>query len=422
MTTSWLFLAVSIYGALYTLVAYRPPRWSIGVGPVFFAHWLTTELATHHLVWQAVATVVFARLGAFSHWPGWVGLGITALSWAGLVGLVRQAHRVETAVEEALRDGLGGEYRAELGGRFDSRQRLPRYRLAMAFHFRRRDVQRVASVPYGPYGRRNTLDVWHHREPAERAPVLFWIHGGGWVIGHKAQQALPMLNHMAAQGWICVSINYRLSPRSKFPDHLVDVKRALAWVRSHIAEYGGDPSFVLVTGGSAGGHLAALTALTANDPEYQPGFETADTSVQACVPFYGVYDLTNRLRSHPPIEGWGFVRFLERRVMGVRLRDDPDAFAKASPVDRVHPDAPPFFVIHGDQDVLAPVADAREFVQRLRSVSKEPVAYLELRGAQHAFEVFHSIRTTHVVRGVERFGAWAHTRHAAKHVGAREAR
>ena len=116
------------------------------------------------------------------------------------------------------------------------------------------------------------------------------------------------------------------------------------------------------------------------------------------------------------------MRFLERRVMGVRLRDDPDAFAKASPVDRVHPDAPPFFVIHGDQDVLAPVADAREFVQRLRSVSKEPVAYLELRGAQHAFEVFHSIRTTHVVRGVERFGAWAHTRHAAKHVGAREAR
>ena len=98
--------------------------------------------------------------------------------------------------------------------------------------------------------------------------------------------------HLAAEGWVCVAANYRLSPRAVFPDHLVDCKQALAWIREHIAEYGGDPDLICVTGGSAGGHLAAMAALTANEPQYQPGFESADTSVAACVPFYGVYDFT----------------------------------------------------------------------------------------------------------------------------------
>ena len=84
--------------------------------------------------------------------------------------------------------------------------------------------------------------------------------------------------HLAAQGWVCVAINYRLAPRDPFPAHIVDVKRAIAWIREHIAEYGGDPSYLAITGGSAGGHLAALAALTPNDPAYQPGFEDADTS------------------------------------------------------------------------------------------------------------------------------------------------
>ncbi|MBL7660064.1 alpha/beta hydrolase, partial [Escherichia coli] len=93
-------------------------------------------------------------------------------------------------------------------------------------------------------------------------------------------------------GWICVAINYRHSPRNTWPDHILDVKRALAWVKAHISEYGGDPDFIAITGGSAGGHLSSLAALTPNDPRFQPGFEEADTRVQAAVPFYGVYDFT----------------------------------------------------------------------------------------------------------------------------------
>ena len=75
-------------------------------------------------------------------------------------------------------------------------------------------------------------------------------------------QSLPLLGHMAEHGWVCVSINYRLSPRATWPDHIVDVKRALAWTKANIAGHGGDPGFVAVTGGSAGGHLAAMCLQT----------------------------------------------------------------------------------------------------------------------------------------------------------------
>jgi acetyl esterase/lipase len=262
-------------------------------------------------------------------------------------------------------------------------------------------VQVTRDIPYvSGGGPRQRLDVYAPKEGARRAPVLLQVHGGGWTIGNKRHQALPLLYHLAAHGWVCVAANYRLSPKATFPDHLVDLKAALAWIRDHIDSYGGDPQFVAATGGSAGGHLSAMLALTANDPEYQPGFEHVDTSLRGCVPLYGVYDLSNAfgLQAEQGMDG-----LLERYVMKRSLAEDPAAFRRASPMHRIHPDAPPFFVIHGTHDSLASVEEAREFAKRLRVVSKSPVAYAEIPGAQHAFEVFHSLRTSYVVAAVERF-------------------
>ena len=156
-------------------------------------------------------------------------------------------------------------------------------------------------------------------------------------------------------------------PRSASPSTSIDCKRAIAWWREHAEEHGGDPDFLCVTGGSAGGHLTALVGLTANDPRFQPGFEDVDTSVRAAVPFYGVYDFTNRLGTwHKDTVR----RFFEPMVMQRKLADDPEAFAAYSPMDQVRADAPPFLVIHGSIDTLAPVEDAREFVRRLRETSE----------------------------------------------------
>ena len=223
-----------------------------------------------------------------------------------------------------------------------------------------RAVQATRNVDYWGDGlRRHRLDVYRSRlAPPEKAPVMVYVHGGGWVIGDKREQGKPMMFELVARGWVCVAINYRLSPKATWPDHIVDVKRALAWVKEHIGEYGGDPAFVAISGGSAGGHLCALAALTAGDPAFQPGFEEADTSVQACVPFYGVMDLTSSPEGSA-IFGPGLVEMLEKTVMKVKEADHPEVFRDASPTYRVHAGAPPFFVLQGANDTLVPVETAR---------------------------------------------------------------
>ncbi|HEU5456936.1 MAG TPA: alpha/beta hydrolase, partial [Nocardioides sp.] len=226
----------------------------------------------------------------------------------------------------------------------------------------------------------------------------------GWTIGTKDQQGIPLMQHMASRGWVCVAINYRLAPRDPFPAHIVDVKKAIAWIRENIAAYGGNPDYIAITGGSAGGHLTALAALTANDPAFQPGFEDADTTVQAAVPHYGVYDFAG-------VTGLRSVELLRDSFLAPRIFQKPwpearEQFEAASPILRVTPEAPDFFVLHGVHDTLVPVAQARLFVEELKAVSKKTVVYAELPGAQHAFDIFPSIRSAHVVRAIERYLRW----------------
>lgn len=412
---SWLFLFVSLVGAWFTYNAYRPvyapaPRAAVS----FMAGWLTTELALHHIAWQVGLTLLFAWAGALQAWPGLLGLGISIVSWAALWRCYWRAREAEGLVEGALQNGLGAGYReeidAEIAEKFapviDWRQIL------LPFPIRHPEVERIRDVPYTRAAGINLrLDVYRSRTRPQNCPTLLQIHGGGWVIGSKNEQGRPLMLQMASRGWVCFSVDYRLSPHATFPDHLIDIKRAIEWIRQHGAEYGANPDFLVVTGGSAGGHLAALTALTANDPEYQPGFQSADTSVSACVPFYGVYDFTDR---HKIYRNPGLSALLESRVMKASLEEALDAYEKASPLSRIHAKAPPFFIIHGDMDTLVPVGEARRFVNELREVSSAPVVYAEISGAQHAFEIFPSLRTTFVIHGVERFLAHCYSKYLAR--------
>ena len=411
-----LFLAASVVGACFTLNAYRPSsRWQV-IGPSFFAAWLTGELAPFHVAWQIAGAAVFTWFGALDEWPGLLGLAISVVSWGGLAWLQLASRRSARVVEDALHTGLGDDYRDRIAPGIAARMatRPSRLNLLLPFYLRDRHVERIRNLRYAPgAGRRHLLDVYRPRVDVNDAPVLLQLHGGAWVIGDKAQQGLPLMLHLAARGWVCVANNYRRSPVATFPDHLVDCKAALAWIREHIAEYGGNPDFVVVTGGSAGGHLSALLALTANDPEYQPGFETVDTSVTACVPFYGIYDLAELFGQSRGPAG-GAERF-QRMVMGTTIAESPEVFERASPLHRVDADAPPFFVVHGSRDNLAPVTQARRFVAALRSSSREPVLSAELPGASHAFDVFHSVRTANAVLGVERFLAWLYSAYRARH-------
>jgi acetyl esterase/lipase len=251
------------------------------------------------------------------------------------------------------------------------------------------------SVHYGDHPAQ-VLDVWRRKDlPATPAPVMVFLPGGAWVHGNRTLQGTALMSRLAEQGWVCLAIDYRVAPHHRWPRHITDVKTAIAWARANVDKFGGDRNFVAVAGCSAGGHLSALAGLTANDPQYGAELpEGADSSVDAVVGIYGRYDWEDR--STP--ERDRFVDFLERVVVKRSIDRHPEVFRDASPIARVHPNAPPFLVIHGSRDSVIPVEQARIFVDRLRAVSHSVVGYVELPGAGHGFDLMDG----------ERAGAMAH--------------
>jgi acetyl esterase/lipase len=395
--------------AAVTANALRPvDRFGSGSGAAFAVGLPTSELPLHVAAAEAALVLALARGDGRRGLRGAIGLGLLGASLGGLWRLHRDAQDAEQVLARALADALGPDYLQRIAEPFAPAPAAGLTRRSMMlpdFRTRRRYLSPTGrDLAYGDAGLRNQLDIWRRPDlPADAgAPVLLQVHGGAWVMGQKEGQAHPLMAHLAARGWVCVTINYRLSPRSTWPDQIVDVKRAIAWVRAHIGEHGGDPRFLAITGGSAGGHLCALAALTPHVAAFQPGFEDADTSVSAAVPFYGVYDFLDRDGvANRKLEG-----LLARAVFKTSLADDRAAWDQASPMSHVGPDAPPFFLLHGTNDSLVPVEQARAFAGLLRDASRRPVAYAELPRAQHAFDLPPSVRAHHAVHAVERFLAF----------------
>lgn len=389
---SWLLLLLGLVTAAGAANARWPRRSLALVLLSWVGAMVVVELAGPLAVLVLAAAGGLVALGGLDGAAGWTGLVLTVAGVGALAPHLWSSVRTTIDVDGRPED-------LELSA---DAPRFPRLLLAVPLLAPwRRGVAHDRGVVFGEAdGRRLRLDVFR---PARRAdgplPAVIWVHGGAWILGTRHEQGLPLLNHLAANGWIGFNIDYRLSPPATMPDHVQDVKRAIAWVREHADELGVDPSFVALSGGSAGGHLTALAALTADDPSLQPGFEDADTSVQAAVPFYGIYDFLDPQEHHHP----ALRRVVEWTVVKARVDREPDRFRRVSPMHRIHAGAPPFFVVHGSADTLVPVAESREFARRLRAVSDEPVLYAEMRGAQHAFDIFPTVRTVRVLRAIERF-------------------
>ncbi|WP_436529140.1 alpha/beta hydrolase [Actinoplanes sp. HUAS TT8] len=338
------------------LVGPRPARTT----PSYWGFWATfliNELPFLALYVLAGDSILAFAEGDLATAGGLVSFAFAVITAGGLVVLIRRALPTGVVVRRALADDAGIETAM--------RRRAWGHILLAPFSVRRRDVVRIGDIAYGDAGRRNLLDVYQRQDRPTGGPVLVYFHGGGFRRGHKRWEGRALLHQLAARGWVCVSANYRLN---SYPDAHVDAKRVIAWVRANIADHGP----VIVSGSSAGGHLAAMVALTAGDPDFQPGFAEADTSVDGAIGFYGYYGR---------VDGPG-----------------------SSPLDRVR-DAPPFLFLHGDKDSSTLVEDTRELVGRLREVSAQPVVYAELPGAQHTFDLVYSLRYSYVVDAVAAFGA-----------------
>ncbi|KAF9972146.1 hypothetical protein BGZ73_004778 [Actinomortierella ambigua] len=293
-----------------------------------------------------------------------------------------------------------------------------------------------------------TLDIYRPNEVVmgDDRPVLIYIHGGGsWTKGSKRITG-PLVTEMLNQEWVVVSIDYRRSSRAGYPTQLIDCKRALRWIKAEIDAFGGNPNNLVVAGDSSGGHLAAMLALTPNEPAYQPGFEDVDTTVQGCVAQTAILDLTDMHGYYHDDQRTRFLRTVAKRgekeaekeetakknekekengATTTITREHPAASVSASsedlkflmehsPLHRITADAPPFLVIHGDLDTIAPVETARAFVDHFRRVvrggsssggkattaiggggggNQQAMTYLEIPGGHHLFGLLSSPRT-----------------------------
>ena len=372
-------------------------RWLLRAGPADYMLAMSVASASlpvigKHL--EPLGGITAMGVWGYRHMPDF--LGATAKSWLSPGNA--EVRKLERDATHAVADAaLRGVVRAEdLAIDWPAPEGPPPL---WKLRQQRRSVYRT-SVRYGS-DPAQLFDVWRRKDlPAQPAPVLIFVPGGAWIHGSRLLQGYALMSHLAEMGWVCLSIDYRVAPHHRWPDHITDVKTAIAWARANVEKFGGDRNFVAIAGCSAGGHLSALAGLTINDAEMQAELpEGSDTSVDAVVGIYGRYDWEDRSTA----ERARFMDFLERVVVKRKMSRHPEIFRRASPIARVHPKAPPFLVIHGTGDSVIPVAQARSFVERLRAVSHSVVSYVELPGAGHAFDMIDGARTGSMVTAIGLF-------------------
>lgn len=226
-----------------------------------------------------------------------------------------------------------------------------------------------------------TLDVDVPAGVVGPVPVLVFVHGGAWLFGSPKQHAEwlmtadPFTAALRA-GFAVAHAQYRLSGEAPFPAQLDDVQAAVRWLRTDGATIGVDGGRIGVWGESAGGHLAAMTALTG----------TGDTRVQAAVCWYAPTDLaTMQSQAHPLAEGdHNAPESPESLLIGGPILENPEPARAASPVTYASTAAPPMLLIHGDRDLVVPLGQSEELAAALRAAGAD-VELSVIPGADHCF-------------------------------------
>lgn len=223
-------------------------------------------------------------------------------------------------------------------------------------------------VPKDPDRYRHQLDVYRPRGK-ELRPVLFFLHGGAWMIGKKDDYFGyygygTIARCLTERGLVVVLPNYRLSPGVRHPEHIKDVARAFAWTCRNVRKYGGDPKQIVLAGHSAGGHLASLLA---TDPSYLKAVGCSDKDIRGVIGVSGVYcvdklDLKMLLRGP---EGAKVMR-AEVRPFTLVFGDDPKVIKAASPLTHVRRGLPPFLLINAGWDYPRLPDMAKEFAAALK--------------------------------------------------------
>jgi acetyl esterase/lipase len=354
-------LLTAVATGLAVLAPRRPPRLgrlSSGAGVV------VGELTAWVMLWLVGSTALLVLQGGVHGVLASAAVGVAAVVLVVLARELALARRADPALRAALADAPARSVRA---GTVRS--------LLFPLPLRPRSVSRARGISYGPLPHQR-FDVYSAgAADGPLRPVLVQLHGGGFVGGRRSRESLSLLYLLARQGWVCLSADYRLArtPDEGHPGHLVDVKALIAWLRTDGHRIGADPSTLVLVGTSAGAHLAAMAALTAGDPRYQPGFESADTSVSGFVGLAGYYG---------PVTGEG---------------------DGSSPFDHLGAaTTPPALLVHGSRDSQTSPADAELLARRLREQS-DSCGFALLPGGTHTLDLLDSIRFHSVARATTDF-------------------
>ena len=397
---AYAILLVSAWMITSALTSLRPGRRGLLAAVAYPVGWAAGEL-------PAQAIIVELALVGLLRWWGWprtAWLGPLVLAVAAVVVVENLILIVVQFLSRSVvRRALEGDERRPLRvGRPREDAAGSWWRTMLQIPFHPRDIHVVSNVAYGPHARQ-VLDVWRTSLTPSDAPVMVYFHGGAWTFGDKREQGRPMLHELVERGWIVVTSNYRLAPHSPWPAHIVDAKRVLGFVKKYIVNYGGDPDRVVLAGGSAGGHLAALLALSSPEEWLsEDQRDVDDWSVRGCVSLYSVLEMTGD-EAHWHGLGHGLRLLLEHRVVQLPFEENVALYEQMSPYHRIAEGAPPFLVVQGGNDTLVDVHVARDFVERFRRDALAPVYYVELPLTHHAFDHTASPRTSSTIRAVVAF-------------------
>jgi acetyl esterase/lipase len=203
--------------------------------------------------------------------------------------------------------------------------------------------------------------------PADKKlPALVWIHGGGWSSGTRdAKREVNVCSTLARNGYVMMSIDYLLSDKKQavWPTNLWDCKTAVRWLRKNAARLGVDPERIGVAGGSAGGHLAAMVALTTPADGLNPAEPLGDVScaVKCCVDLYGIADIGT---------------YHDATMLGKTFSAAPELYRVASPVTYVRSNSVPVLICHGTADKTVSIEQSKLFDH-----------ILTRSGVEHHFEI-----------------------------------
>jgi acetyl esterase/lipase len=257
----------------------------------------------------------------------------------------------------------------------------------------------ISTVEYGSGGGRPlTMHMLQARpRPATLAPGLLWVHGGAFRHGSK-DSGIAKLFPFARRGYVCASIEYRLSGEAVWPAQIEDCKAAVRYLRAHADELGLDPQRIGAWGASAGGHLVAMLGVAADRPELegQGGWGEHSSRVQAVCDFYGPADLL-AMTGEPSALDHNEADSPEGMLLGGAVREHPDRARSASPISYTSRDEPPFSIFHGSEDMTVPFPQSQVMY---RHAGSGDANFHTVVGAGHGGPAFEH---PDVVRLVEAF-------------------